>query len=285
MPEDKALRLTRDRLGHSLKMHSALREAVLDNPGVTEFDLERIIAQLGERLDEFKHLRLFHECRDAFVVWAVRQSQMTVQLRAILRGVRFDSHVVTMLFSRLPEFKGTDNEFPAWVVSTAERELAGVKALVDWIRGHRRVVRRGIRSVLRDCLDLGIGEIVFDELETEVWRGIAYNTAELFASKEPIRRQLWWKGHWAAMAWKERRIAEKQRLDAKLTVDIDTIVRGEQHAGVAVEEVIDTDAIHNPIIIRELPWTDSDLERELRHAGPFRANDTELPDELTVAAA
>ena len=291
MAADKKLRLARDRFG-SHRTQLALSDAILSVPDITIFDSGRIIVQLGERLNEFKHIEGFKQFRSEVCTWAKRQAHLIVKLREILQERSITGHIATLLFLRLPQFAGTDKEFHGWVLATAQREQEGVDALVIWITEYRKTVRSGIWEVLRDCFDLGVepgfssfeANPIIDELETQVWRQVAYSTDEILSSNEPTSRQLWWKGFWAAKAWKTKRLHEKQLADNKVVVGIDTIIRGEDKRGVAVEDIIDLDAVLNPIVIRDLPWTDADLERELRHAGPFRANDGEVAEELLTAA-
>src|ERR1700761_1700217 len=116
MPEDKDLRRARDRFG-SLKTQLALNEAIAEVPGVTPFDADRIIAQLDERRNEFKHIEGFKDCRAAFVAWAVRQAQFTAQLRTMLPELDIPEHIVSLVLLRLPNYTGEENhdDLKTWI--------------------------------------------------------------------------------------------------------------------------------------------------------------------------
>lgn len=302
----KQLRRARDRYG-SEKTQTALSEAILAVPGVTIFDEKRILRQLGEHLREFKHIERFQDFRAQVIAWATRQANLTVKLREILREIGVTDHVTTMLFLRLPEFAGADEEFAAWVRTTAKREQEGVEALVSWINTHRRAVRRGIWKALRGCLDLGIPaeysdnepDLIVNELETQVWRDVAYAVDKILSSNVAISLQLCLKGYWAAKAWKKQRLDEKKKhSDAKYIIGIDGLEKivsddndEQDEVGVDVNDLIDPNANLNPIIIQRLPWTQADFDREVHRvlrvnrAGPFRADDVyEAAEQRLVAA-
>lgn len=298
---DKDLRRARDRFS-SPKTQQALSEAIAEVPSATVFDTERIKDQLFRRLGEFKHIERFQDFRAAVVAWATGQARLTVKLREILRELFIHGHVVTMLFLRLPEFAGLDEEFRGWVEATAKREQEGIEALASWITQHRRAVRGGIWNVLGECMDLDLGEfiaeiddtkhLVLDELESQVWREVVYSTDQILSSSEPISRQLWWKGYWAAMAWKKRRLDEKEKHAGEKYIiglhGLERIIRsddGDDEIGITGDDIIDPNGNLNPIVICECPWKQADLERELRRAGPFRADDVYETAGQTVAAA
>ena len=295
MPADRELRRARDRFG-SEKTQIALNEAILSIRGVTIFDSERILEQLFKRLTDFKSIGNVKAFREAVVAWATRQARLTVKLREILRELHVHGHVATMLFLRLPQFADTDAEFRTWVQSTVEREQEGIEALAHWIVAHKRAVRAGIWAVLSECTDLDLGEFsnendetkfaVLDELEAKVWRKIAYSTDQILSSSEPIRRQFWWKGYWAATAWKSHRIDEKKKhAGEKYAIGLNGLEKiiaddnGDDEVEVSEDEVKNFNAELNPIIIGRLPWTKTDFDREVRrvlrmnHTGPFRPDE------------
>jgi hypothetical protein len=317
--EDKDLRRARDQF-NSPKTQRALSEAI-QATGATTHDEQRIITQLGKRLRDFKIGKMAN-FRPAAIAWVTRQGQLNVKLRELLQELRENGHIATMLFLRLSEFKGTDEELRGWVEETARREQEGVDALVVWIREHRRAVRRGIWRILRTCYDLGVTtgfdstsegrdsdneseddepdtsegtldaedssgtpdsrepDPIVAELESQVWRKVAYDTNSILSSDRPVSEQLRKRGYWAARAWKKARVAEKEKhREDKYTIGLhglERIVRddeGDDMVGVIGDDVVDPNANLNPITFLERPWTRTDLERELRRAGPFRADD------------
>ena len=325
---DKDLRRARDRFT-SLKTQLMLREAVLETPGITIFDIEPVILQLGERLNEFKLLSL-KQFREKTVQCVTRHARLSTRLRQIVRELFIDDHVATILRRRIPEFVGSAEEFQDWALATAKQEREGVEALALWWKEHRRTVLRGILRILWGCTDLGFsGELSGDEsngdpegnaddaspdeesdlrdqkpirvtdpiaaeLETEAWLKIAHDASKILSSQKPIGEQLYWFGYRSAWSWRQQRTREKDKLSStKFSVGfhgLETIVRsdsGERVVQVSIDDARDPNADLNPIIIRDLPWTNQDLERELRRAGPFRADDPyegEIGAQLLAAA-
>ncbi|SFS10805.1 hypothetical protein SAMN05421771_1850 [Granulicella pectinivorans] len=259
------------------------------------------------------------------VAWASRQAQLVVKLRQILSGRERDV-LDTMLFLRLPEFAGCVNDADAlqvWTQVIARRETEGIEALATWIKVHAAAVRSGIRRVLVDCRDLeGCIDDVEDQLFSEMWMYVADHAAK-FADTEGLRAELHWRAYWRARAWKTERIRLLKKGDAPKPASTDGIEEteselaylreqgkcsprpivlgpGDEHANDAYKEglgdegkvrmwsgAIDLEQYHNPIVIRDLPWTYADLERELRRAGPFRADevyDAETCEQTLLAA-
>jgi len=310
MAADKELRRARDRFG-SLKTQLALNEAIADVSGVTPFDTERIIAQLGEHLCEFKHINGFKECRVAFVAWAARQARLIVQLRTILSELDIADNIATLVLLRLPEYRGVEgyDAQKSWTVETANREALHLSSLADLVTKHRAAVRRGIRRALATCGGLGLdsrigpvdGEITsylhddgpwsmtVDEIESDVWIEVATDLEPVVMAERP-GALLYEKAYWAGRTWKSNRLRERKELSDKFSIGTDGIEKvvtngnGETERSDASQGFIDLYSFHNPIIIHELPWTEANLERELRRAGPFRADGFDVIEPLSVAA-
>jgi hypothetical protein len=288
MPEDKNLRTVRDRF-NALKTQLALREAVLDVPTITVFDVERIIDQLWKHKDEFKHIAGFKECRAAFVAWAVRLAQLTVQLRKILPTLAVSDHISTLVLFRLPDYRGAEDDLEEWVVETAASQRKALEELGEWINRNRNAVYSGARIVLRTCkgLDKNLDDVA-DCIASDVWKFVADNALDFANSSDSeLRARLKGLAESRARTWKSNRLDEIEAGDRVRESNTHSIGLHGLEATVrhpnGTSETVDVPCVslndlHNPIIIRDLPWTQADLERELRRAGPFRADgcDVEL---------
>lgn len=314
MPEDKDLRRARDRFG-SLKTQLALNEAIAEVAGVTPFDADRIINQLDERRDEFKHIEGFKECRAAFVVWAVRQAQLTAKLRTILPELDIPEHIVSLVLLRLPNYTGEENrdDLKTWIVETAARESTNLYLLTEWVSAHRGDVRAGIRENLADCYGLGLdtavspvaGEtrsflkadgpwvLTVDEIESDVWLEVARDiekVSEEVSAEGSTARLFNRKGFWAARSWRTNRLRERTEMSNKFFIGINGLEKittdksGKTERSDAAEGFSTLHSHYNPVIIHDEPWTQYDLERELRRAGPFRADGFDVIEPLAVAA-
>jgi hypothetical protein len=319
---DKELRRARD-LFNSNKTQTAINDAILAVTDVTVFDRGRIIGQVFDQLGNFKHIGKgivgVKRFRSDVTAWAVRQAQLAVALRRLLPELNIQSsHVVTMLFLRLPEFRGDVEDLLIWAAVVAQREQEGLEALSLWITDHRRAVHAGIRSVLRDCMDLGVNDfnpdhegerplanLLVQELETQVWREVAYESDKILSNpNKSIRDQLEDRGRWAAWAWKKNQLRQRDKQSQELFIGLDgleTTIEDElgfkENVGVDVQGFMDPRADHNRHIVPgerkrlwngeyedERIWTMADVERDLRRAGPFQPNDVYVMAETLMAA-
>lgn len=316
---DKELKTARERY-HAPMTQIALRGAILEVPGSTNFDMERIIDQLAGRLGEFKHIGKgkIKQFRTEVISWAKRQARLNVRLREILRKVSFPDQIATMLFLRLPEFTGADEDFCEWVKATAQRDQDGANSLAAWMRECASAVRSGIRTVLSSCCDLeGCIRDVEDQLFSEVWLDVARHPAKFleFEKAGTLSKKLHAKSKWRARAWKTARLRALDKganpkpvpggfedVESELAYlreqgkcpprpivlgpgDTSELGHGHEERMRLWAGSIDLSELHNPIVIPELPWTDADLGYELRRAGPFRADDVYEVDEGTLMAA
>lgn len=303
---DKLLVNARERFKKSKKTIPVIRDAVLDVPGVTVFDFDRIFGQLYQRRAEFKHAPSIKAFRAALVVWAVRQAQLIVMLREILKEpVYYDA---TLLFTMLPNYNGEVNTdaLRAWVIETNCRKNEADKLLFAWMRDHSAAVRRGLRGVLTRCRDLdGCIDDVEDQLFSEIWMHVAGNAATYLELEKAgtLRRKLRDEGKWNAMAWKKSRERAIEKGDyvkksERFLIGFDGMesqIKGSdgevEMVGVALEDMMDPNADLNPIIIKRLPWTKAAFDREVcrvvraNRAGPFRADDRYDADEQLLAVA
>ena len=272
----------------------ALSDAIYGTPTMTVFDHQRITEQLAERLKEpeFLNAQSFMKFRVAAVAFVMRQAQLTAEVRAMMPqlstvaasvpGCRNFGHAAMMTYQRTTEYAGDADDtdaLTAWAVQTVRSEAEAVVAFAGWIKDHQKAVVSGIWEVLTTSLDLGI-EGVADELAAQVWRWVSLNAVDLMNSEVPIHIRLWRKAHWTARAWRTSRLNEREQMGS-----LDTLVEHEAGTGKPTTEMVDLGALQNPIIISEMKWTHTDLKRELRRAGPFRANDIyEAVKSLPLAA-
>lgn len=306
---DRLLRKTRDRF-NSLETQLALREAVLDVAGVTEFDLDRVLDQLDKRKADFKHIASFKVARVAMVEWAARQARLIARFRVLLPELGLSDTVAGLMLFRLPDYTGTEDGFDVWARERGERETLYLSKFADLVIEHRAAVRRGIRKVLATCDGLGLDSkvasdkgdapdflvddgpwsLTVDELESDVWMEVASELDTVLNHPSP-GALLHTKGEVFAQAWKTDRVREKEQ-DTGYSVDFEGLKRitkkdkDNDNGGAVSASFYD---LHNSFQLEhprtdERPWTDADLERHLRRAGPFRADGNNVTEPLAVAA-
>lgn len=278
----------------STRTQEALSDAIYAVQTVTVFDHARIVEQLAARLNEYLNVSHLKEFRNKAVSFVTRQAELAAKIHVLMpelvevargvRGCQDSGHIAAMIYRRTPEYTGSIEDADAlreWATATTVGEAEGVAALAAWIEEHRKIVFDGIWSIFRDCLDLGIHDGVIDELAADVWRWASHNTVSLLESNVPIHLRLRGKASSVARTWKTIYLRERENKGGEF-VKLEKLARFENRTGTVATEVIDLEAIHNPIIIRELPWTHADLDRELRRAGLFRVDDA--IEHLCVAA-
>jgi hypothetical protein len=113
-----------------------------------------------------------------------------------------------------------DESFRAWVIPHLETAAAFTIAHNGLRESYRRVVLKGIWSVLRQCGDLGIDSLTVSEIESDVWTKIFLELDEWLApgiSSVPGRKpaklatRLFAKSRFAAKAWKTTQLRRKAR--------------------------------------------------------------------------
>lgn len=317
---DKMLKRARERFD-SEKTQAALREAIGSVPGITDEDTARTIEALKQYRDEFKHIEHPKQFRAQVVAWATRQAQLRVLLRNALPDDAFGEERIIGLYSRLPNYPGNTSDIVAlrtWVFDILQAEEHGRKELGHLLRVHGPAVRRGIQKVLSHCRDLdSCITDVEDELFSIVWMEVAHDISNFidFSNKMSIR--LYWKAYWKSHAWKAKRLNEIKKgifpkpvqpddlgaVEEKMfyyatsgklppkPINLWRLGDEKEDGGVDQEPTAEPSlmglSLHelwNPIVIRELRPIDADVERELRRAGPFRANDWVPKEDLPKAA-
>lgn len=232
---DKDLRRTHDQFT-SPKTKKILSEAILGVPGATDSDEKRIVAQLGKRLREFKHLGKMKSFRPVAVTWVTRQAQLTIKLREVLQHTH--SFNAPLLFDVLPTFDGevSVDALRIWMECVKQHEAEAIATVPRWVRQFRRLVYKAIWSTLGGCLDLGVGAFnpvvvhsdgsvsalwhpVVEEIAGEVWLWVFQDAYDLATSSVPISVRLWHKARKQAIKWREERIGNLLTFVSQTTLD------------------------------------------------------------------
>lgn len=208
---DKGRRKARDCF-HSKRTKVAINEALQEVPGITDFDHERIVAQLFEHIVDFRSIQTTKQGRIEMVSWVVKQARLIVMLRDLLQEIRVDADIVTLLFTRLTEFSGKADDaagFQEWVLQTIARQAEGLMSLATWIRVYAGAVRAGIWAILTDCRDLeGCIDDVADELFSKVWFWISEHALDFVDSQVPLHNRFFKLAKSYARSWKSNRLDE-----------------------------------------------------------------------------
>ncbi len=279
----------------------ALSDAIYGVPGSTVFDHQRITEQLAERLNdqEFLNAHHFKQFRVQAVAFVTRQAELTAKVRVLMPELK---EAEAAVYDRLHNYSGDVEDeaaLRAWIGEVTHLHSEGIDRMYDWIIKYRNAVYSDIYKFLDRCSDLEKNlDDVADSIASEIWLHVADHAADYLQSATTLCRRLKKMGYWRARAWKTKRLADIAKgvvLQAsdKFTIGLDGIERtvtgdeGEVELGAVVDEVISAAAIHNPLEIQDLmpKWTDADLERELRRAGPFRACESDEFRELLPIAA
>lgn len=174
-----------------------------------------------------------------------------------------------------------------------EERNDGLRMLADWITHHRMAVYRGAWRVLRSCRDLdNCLDDIADCVASATWLYVADNVNEFLNSSKPVSKKLSDKAENIARAWKSEKLRSDEGRPAvgyqiglngleKITSDDE----GDDQIEVDINDVIDGNANLNAIVILERPWTQADLEQELRRAGPFRVDFVYESDAQVIAVA
>lgn len=232
---DKALKKVRDRLKPA-KMQLALREAILGVVGMADEDRKSILESLWEQKKQFKNIHSPKQFKSVVIAWVVRQAQLIVNLRELL--AKPNPFKAKLLYSALHSYDGdaSVDALGVWAKSVMEREAEAIAAVPGWVSKYRKVVYKGIWSVLGGCLDLGVGSFqggvtfadgstsklwhpTVEEIASEVWLWMYQDAYDLATSPVPISSRLYGKAEKQAIKWRTERIEERRLFVSQSTMD------------------------------------------------------------------